>query len=198
MLLEFLQKNNPSRAAGIDQEFGFRKQTGGFDFKKVEESTPTRLTGIVKERASDQFARFTIEVESAEPHRITQLDLRAIPTPAEFSMPRMSQDAALAALRAEVEKAAAADHFSGTVLVAKDGKPVFSAAHGLADHEKKIPNKLDTRFRIGSMNKMTIRIRTSHPRSPSTTSLLIPAAPAIFSARNSTLIVWNSALCRTT
>ena len=154
VLLEYLQRNNPSHAADINQEFGFRNQTGGFDFKKVEESAPMRLTGIVKERASDQFARFTIEVEPAEPHRIKELDLRAIPPPAEFPMPRVSQDAALAALRAEVEKAAAADRLSGNILIAKDGKPVFTAAYGLADREKKIPNKLDTRFRLGSMNKM--------------------------------------------
>ena len=154
VLLEFLQKNDPTRAAGIDQEFGFRAQTGGFDLKKIEESTPTRLTGLVKERASDQFARFTIEVAPAEPHRIAQLNLRAIPQPPEFPMPRMSQDTAIAALRAELEKAAAADHFSGAVLLAKEGKAVFTAAYGLADREKKIPNKLDTRFRIGSMNKM--------------------------------------------
>src|SRR6267142_3338513 len=153
VLLEFLQKNNPSRAADIDQELGFRTQTGGFEFKEAEESAPTRLTGIVKERASDQFARFTIEVESAEPHRVKQLELRAIPPPAEFPMSRMSQDAALTALRAEVEKAAAADRFSGTILIAKDGKPIFAAAYGLAEREKKISNKLDTRFRLGSMNK---------------------------------------------
>src|SRR6476660_7290028 len=89
VLLRYLEKNNPSRAADIDQELGFRTQTGGFDFKKAEESTPTRFTGIVKERASDQFARFTMEVEPAEPHHIAQLDLRAIPLPAEFSIPRM-------------------------------------------------------------------------------------------------------------
>src|SRR6266481_3538551 len=154
VLLAYLQKNNPSHAADIDQEFGFRTQTGGFDFKKVEESAPTRLTGVVKERGSDQFARFTIEVEPAEPHRIKELDLRAIPLPAEFPMPRLSQDAALAALRVEAEKAAAADRFSGALLVVKDGKPVFTAAYGLADREKKISNKLNTRFRIGSMNKM--------------------------------------------
>src|SRR6266850_7414625 len=154
VLLQYLQKNNPARAADIDQEFGFRTQTGGFDLKKVEDSAPTRLTGVVKERGSDQFARFTIEVEPAEPHRIKELDLRAIPLPAEFPMPRMSQDAALAALRVEAEKAAAADRFSGALLVVKDGNPVFTAAYRLADREKKIYNKLDTRFRIGSMNKM--------------------------------------------
>src|SRR5207245_3303091 len=95
-----------------------------------------------------------IEVESQEPHRITKSDLEQIATPAEFAIPRMSQDAALAALRAELDKRAAADRFSGTVLIAKSGKPILTAGYGLADREKKIPNQLHTRFRIGSMNKM--------------------------------------------
>jgi len=153
-LLEFLQKNNPSRAGDIDGEMGFRRMTGGFDFKKAEESTPTHFTGIVKERDSDSFARFALEVEAAEPHVIKSLDLRLIPTPAEFAISRLSQDAALAALRAELEKRVKADGFAGAVLVAKDGKPAFKAAYGLADREKKTPNQLDTQFRIGSMNKM--------------------------------------------
>ncbi len=153
-LLEFLQKNNPSRAGDIDGELGFRRMTGGFEFKKAEESTATKFTGIVKERDSDTFARFAMEVEAAEPHRIKGLDLRQIPIPAEFALPRLSQDAALAALRAELDKRVAADSFAGAVLVAKDGKPVFKAAYGSADREKKIPNQLDTQFRIGSMNKM--------------------------------------------
>jgi CubicO group peptidase (beta-lactamase class C family) len=153
-LVDFLQKNNPERAGHIDGEMGFRRMTGGFDFKKAEESTYTRFTGIVKERDSDTFARFAIEVEPEEPHHIKSLNLRQIPIPAEFALPRMSQDGALAALRAELDKRAAADSFAGAVLIAKDGKPVFKAAYGLADREKKIPNRLDTQFRIGSMNKM--------------------------------------------
>jgi len=153
-LLAFLQKNDPSHADQIDNQMGFRAQTGGFEFKKAEESTPTKFTGILKERGSDQFARFTMEVESAEPHHITQLGLGAIPTPAEFALPRMRQADVLAALRLEIEKAVAADHFAGAVIVAKNGEPIFTGAYGLADREKKIPNKLDTKFRIGSMNKM--------------------------------------------
>ena len=31
---------------------------------------------------------------------------------------------------------------------------VFEQAYGLADREKRTPNTLNTRFRIGSMNKM--------------------------------------------
>ena len=40
------------------------------------------------------------------------------------------------------------------MLLAKDGKPIFTGAYGMADREKKIPNTLNTKFRIGSMNKM--------------------------------------------
>jgi len=154
ILLQFLEKSFPSRVKEIDDTLGFRRQTGGFELKKAEEATATRFTALVKERDSDQFARAVMEVEPAEPHRIASLDVRAIPSPPGFRTPRMSESEALAALRAKLQKDAAADRFAGAVLVAKNGKPIFTAAYGLADRGKKIPNKLDTRFRIGSMNKM--------------------------------------------
>ena len=40
------------------------------------------------------------------------------------------------------------------MLVAKDGDVLFRKAYGLADREQRIANTLQTRFRIGSMNKM--------------------------------------------
>jgi D-alanyl-D-alanine carboxypeptidase len=153
-LLHFLEKNRPSSVPQIDQEMDFRSRTGGFEFKKMEESTATKATAILKERDSDQFARLVVEVEVEPPHLITKFGLQAIPTPAEFASPRLSEVDAIAGLRATLDKATAADQFSGAALVAHDGKPIFAQAYGMADREKKIPNKLDTQFRIGSMNKM--------------------------------------------
>lgn len=46
-----------------------------------------------------------------------------------------------------------ADAFSGTVLVAKDGKVLFQKAYGLADREWNIANTPDTKFRLGSITK---------------------------------------------
>jgi CubicO group peptidase (beta-lactamase class C family) len=40
------------------------------------------------------------------------------------------------------------------ILLAKHGKPIFQAARGLADRERKRKVSLQTKFRIGSMNKM--------------------------------------------
>jgi CubicO group peptidase (beta-lactamase class C family) len=45
-------------------------------------------------------------------------------------------------------------------LWAKNGKTIASGARGKADREKGIDNTLDTRFRIGSMNKMFTAVAT--------------------------------------
>jgi D-alanyl-D-alanine carboxypeptidase len=138
----------------VEGMLGFRQQTGGFDLRKIEESSATKVTGLVQERDSDQFARFTLEVEAAAPYHVTHLDIRAIGRPAEFALSRLNQSDLIIALRAKLEKDSATDKFSGAVLLAKDGKPIFTGAYGMADREKKIPNTLNTKFRIGSMNKM--------------------------------------------
>jgi CubicO group peptidase (beta-lactamase class C family) len=60
----------------------------------------------------------------------------------------------LADVEALVGEQAAADRFSGAVLVSRHGEALFSDAVGMADRDRAIPNALQTRFRIGSMNKM--------------------------------------------
>ncbi|HEV7905930.1 MAG TPA: serine hydrolase domain-containing protein [Pyrinomonadaceae bacterium] len=65
-----------------------------------------------------------------------------------------SEAARLKELEALLERAAAADTFSGAVLVARDGTPVFKKAYGMANQEKRAANHTDTKFNLGSMNKM--------------------------------------------
>jgi D-alanyl-D-alanine carboxypeptidase len=149
---QFQESNYPSM--NVDQQMNFRDRTGGLEFRALEQATATTLTGLVQERDSDQFGRFTLVVDPAEPHRITRLGILAIPRPAEFPVSRLSEVDAIKELRGRLEKGAATDRYSGTILVANKGKVLFSGAYGLANRENKMANKLDTRFRIGSMNKM--------------------------------------------
>jgi D-alanyl-D-alanine carboxypeptidase len=44
--------------------------------------------------------------------------------------------------------------FAGAVLIAKDGAPVHVAAYGLANRSPDVPNQTDTKFNLGSMDKM--------------------------------------------
>jgi CubicO group peptidase (beta-lactamase class C family) len=67
---------------------------------------------------------------------------------------RLTDEETLAGLETWLREETAADRFSGAVLVAKDGEGLFLGAYGLGDRELQIPNTLETRFRIGSMNKM--------------------------------------------
>ena len=153
-LRNFYEQHYPSAVGRVDQLMNFRDATGGFDFVKLVESTPTRFVAYVQERGSDQFAKAATDVDSNPPHNITRLVLQAVPRPPEFAIRRLDEKDLISALRARVEQDAAADRFSGAVLIAHDGKPVLQQAYGLADREHHLPNTVDTRFRIGSMNKM--------------------------------------------
>ncbi len=55
---------------------------------------------------------------------------------------------ALVARHAELEM------FSGTVIVADQGKVVYSGAYGEANKDHRIPNQLDTSYNIGSIGKI--------------------------------------------
>jgi CubicO group peptidase (beta-lactamase class C family) len=48
---------------------------------------------------------------------------------------------------------AAQDRFSGTILVAKDGQPIYRRAFGQANREWGVANTPDTEFRLGSITK---------------------------------------------
>lgn len=67
--------------------------------------------------------------------------------------PKKDDAELFATVKETAEKAVAADEFSGVILIARNGTPIFQEAYGLADREKKIPNTPDTRFNIGSINK---------------------------------------------
>lgn len=53
-----------------------------------------------------------------------------------------------------LEELNARDGFSGAVLIAKDGVPILKKAYGYANRSFNVPNQVDTKFNLGSMNKM--------------------------------------------
>lgn len=97
--------------------------------------------------------RFTIE--PAEPHRIAAVGIdvgggggeRRGPALPPLTIPK--NDVAKT-LDAYVGKIA---DFSGVVLAAKDGEVLFEKAYGLANRRWNIPNKVTTRFDVGSITK---------------------------------------------
>jgi len=61
-------------------------------------------------------------------------------------------------LNAMIGKGVANDSVSGVVMIAKDGKPIFQRAVGLASKSYNVPNRVDTKFNLGSINKFFTRV----------------------------------------
>jgi D-alanyl-D-alanine carboxypeptidase len=106
---------------------------------------------VTPERGPALSLQFTME--PAPPHRIAMLAIEAggdgerrgpelPPIDLSKDLPT-SLDAYLRKL----------DGFSGTVLVAKNGEVQFEKAYGLASRRYEVPNKVTTRFNIGSITK---------------------------------------------
>lgn len=68
-------------------------------------------------------------------------------------------DAALSEkLRRKLRAMAEQGAFSGVVLLARDGKPIFNEAFGLANRERGAPNTPETRLDVGSITKLLTKI----------------------------------------
>ncbi len=151
----FLKAQYPANTLPLAGWMDFRRQTGGFEVARISESDDTQLTGLVKERDSDTYGRFTVLVMPGEPKTITKIEVLRTPRPPEIPpVARMSEFDAVRALRARLETATAQGKFSGSVLVMKEGRVVFNDSFGYADVDEKYENDTLTRYRIGSMNKM--------------------------------------------
>jgi D-alanyl-D-alanine carboxypeptidase len=66
----------------------------------------------------------------------------------------LEQINALAKIERLLNTLSAEDKFSGGVLVGRDGAVLFQQAYGLASKAWGIPNRLETKFNLGSMNKI--------------------------------------------
>lgn len=70
----------------------------------------------------------------------------------------MKDDELVEKATALINAQAAADLFSGSVLIARDHQPILSAAGGYAIHPNVLPNQIDTKFNIASVTKMLTAI----------------------------------------
>jgi len=74
---------------------------------------------------------------------------------AQANNPTPVPEAALVSrLENTVDSLARLDQFSGVVMLAKQGAPVFQRAWGVADREAHRPNNMETAFNLGSINKV--------------------------------------------
>jgi D-alanyl-D-alanine carboxypeptidase len=141
--------------ARLERYKQMREMMGVIELRKVVESRGSFMSVLAK-TTNGPPVRMDFEFEPNEPFgllgiRIEALDEGGEEGPAEAA--KGSDAELVAAVKEYGEQIAQADEFSGVILIAKGGKPIFEKAYGYADREKKVLNRVDTKFNLGSINK---------------------------------------------
>lgn len=126
---------------------------GDLTLHTVDSIAPSRASGIAQSSRTESWRRFAVLLDTAPPNRILRVGVAPASAP-DAPTRRLSDAEVVAQLRGYMERLARRDVFSGTVLLAKGGKPLFSAAYGEANKDFGVKNTVDTKFNLGSMNKM--------------------------------------------
>jgi CubicO group peptidase (beta-lactamase class C family) len=70
----------------------------------------------------------------------------------------LPEDQAVAAWKTFLDSLSRADAFSGAVLLTRGDQVLLRSAYGYASREDKTPNRVDTRFNLGSINKILTKL----------------------------------------
>ncbi len=165
----FIEQNFPPEALKelpLEQRlrniYGFISRRGPFEIVKVLPPSPSSVGAIVRSKKTGELIQVSLETEEGPRRGVLGLRVEAMEgagaPEAPPNEPRKANDAELsAAVDAAVGELAARDAFSGVVLLARDGKPFFQKAWGMADRGLSVPNRTDTKFNIGSIGKAFTR-----------------------------------------
>lgn len=124
-----------------------------FDIRSIEMSTANEISVLAQASLTGLWSRLTMKVEGQPPYAITEYTRQRIHAPVGFQR-KLNGRELVKEIKAFMNKLAAVDAFSGTVLVAKDGKPVYKMAIGMANKGYNIPNRIDTKLNVASIGKM--------------------------------------------
>lgn len=138
-------------AMNIDNLLEFRDSIGGFVLVRREPADGGSAAALLREMESDNHARLRVTLG---PGPTARIDLAGVPTPPDLKPARLDAQGALDDVAAFADAASTKDAFAGALLIAQGDQVLLQGAWGLADRATGARNTLDTRFRLGSMNKM--------------------------------------------
>jgi CubicO group peptidase (beta-lactamase class C family) len=128
--------------------------TGRLTPVRVESSGPNAVTVLLAAEIGDDFWQSRAEMDPADPMKVREAALGPADRPPEFAIPRLPRAELHREMARKLARDLAADRFAGTMMVMRHGRVIYRSAAGLADRAARVPVTMDTRFRIGSANKM--------------------------------------------
>jgi CubicO group peptidase (beta-lactamase class C family) len=136
---------------------GLKRETGGVDFFGIRTYVPERpgeTVVIVKDRILEDWQGIVVRFGKGPDYLIEGLGFSPARPPKSVQEPPLTQEELLKEIKAFMAKLADKQLFSGTLLVAKGEKELLAMAAGEASKAFHVPNNIDTKFNLGSMNKM--------------------------------------------
>jgi len=141
----------------ISTALGFLRDTGGVEFHSIRTYTPERpgaTVVIVKDRALGNWWGLTFRFGEAPNFLVAGLRMGPARSPSGAAGPALTEKEAVDEIRALMAGLKKNDWYSGTVLVAKGADVLVTDFAGEASKAFHVPNNIDTKFNLGSMNKM--------------------------------------------
>jgi CubicO group peptidase (beta-lactamase class C family) len=130
-------------------------QSGGLRVEKLTETEPGKVQVLARGELTGEWVEISFEVEPRAPHLIGGILFRPTRAPAGRGEPAAQTDAErVRVLDAYVRRLADAGAFSGVVVLAREGQPLFASAYGQANREAGRANAVETAFNLASINKM--------------------------------------------
>lgn len=135
---------------------------GGLEVRRVLEAQDSAVKILALTKQNEWF-EIGFQFESAPPYKLLGIRVEDAEPPsataaAESSPAVITEGDLIANVDKYLSDAVAAEEFSGTVLIAKKNSPVFQKAYGLASREYNVANRIDTRFNLGSINKIFTQV----------------------------------------
>jgi CubicO group peptidase (beta-lactamase class C family) len=146
----------------LEARLGFHREVRGdhgpLEVLSVLESAATELTLEVRGAKSGERLRLGVAVEPEAPHYVLgfRIEMGGGDAPGQekpVAGPPLSLTAARQAIDDELTAAGDEDRFSGVVLIRRGATAWYERAIGHANREAKVPNRLETRFNLGSIQK---------------------------------------------
>ncbi len=139
----------------FDVYYGFFEKYKGLELHKVRESTSQKFVGVFRCRRTGSAFLFGLSVISKPPYKIHGMTILPMSHPDQpESLNSLSEEEKVKMLESYLNILAEADVFSGVVLLAKNGRVLFTGAYGYADSHRRVRNQTETRFNLASLNKM--------------------------------------------
>jgi CubicO group peptidase (beta-lactamase class C family) len=145
-----------------ERRLGFFRQvyhdTEGLELQNITDSDNLTISALLharKPEAGVEWVDLILFVDSTNTDKLLMISARPGEDP-KYEVPegKLSHVEMADFLDAYLKDLVAKDQFSGTVLIASDGEPFYTRFYGEACKRYNVPNKLDTKFNLGSMNKM--------------------------------------------